>query len=157
MGVDQKKERIAAFRDLETRTAGEWEFHNKLELAASYLPSTKAATESERLALADFIQRVQKLLPKGRSRGRAHIPSETKATNAERVRELRLAAERGVAQLVRERKKLWCKENGRWRISAKSGVTTGLIADAIKQISFQCGVPAAQIRADEVGKLVNKK
>jgi hypothetical protein len=126
--------RIAAFRDLETRTANAWKskFQQQLALAVSYLPTTKPRTLEDRVAVNDLIKLLNKLLS-GRPRGRVasnltsrHLPAEFQ---------------------VRQGQKSWCIKHGRRR--APASVTNELIADAIKKDS--------SISADELRRLVWKK
>jgi hypothetical protein len=149
----------AATRDYETWVTNAWksEFQQQLALAASYLPSTKPLTANDRHAVEDLIRSLKKLLrgaPLGR-RGKSDLISIPKS---DFIRMLPPAAERAVAQLVREGQKFWCKENGRQRVPPSK--TTELIAEAIKQIIFQWSMPAAaaaKISADEVRRLLSKK
>jgi hypothetical protein len=137
------------------RNADPWEYQNKLDRAAAELPTAKPATEGDRLALAEFIKKVQKLAPPGRH-GRAHVPSETKITPEVRARlasEKIVAAERCTAKLVLLRKKVWCQQEGRQRMRP-SEVAQFLIPDAIKTIEFQWSIPAGQIRPDAVKVLL---
>jgi hypothetical protein len=152
-------DRDAAFRDLETHTANTWKskFQKQLALAASYLPSTRPQTQEDRAAVKNLIKSLTKFL-RGRIHEKAHIPSGVERTPAVRAKQAaakRAAAEDIAAHLLRTRKQLWCKENGRQR--APAWKTAELTPQVIKQISIQCSVPAAQIRAYEVRKLANKK
>jgi hypothetical protein len=64
------------------------------------------------------------------------------------------AAERAVAQRVRERKKFWREAND--RPTVPPSVEAEMFADEIIVFSTAFKVPAAKISADNVGALVNR-
>src|SRR5262249_36413675 len=121
-------------------------FQQRLQLAASYLPTSKPKTRSDRLAVSDLIKSLQNLLL-GRPLGIE--PAEiTQAT-------LIIAAERAVVQRARELKQLWREENGRQRVPKP--VTAALVTDAMKQIAVQYGVSLSESSVQNIGRLLSKK
>jgi hypothetical protein len=71
--------RIAAFRDLETRTANAWKskFQQQLALAVSYLPTIKPQTKEDRAAIEDLIKSLKKKYLRGPPTRKGDIPPAT--------------------------------------------------------------------------------
>ncbi|MFK4536167.1 thiamine kinase-like enzyme [Bradyrhizobium ottawaense] len=133
-----------AYSEKTFRLTNAWksEFREALARAESYLPSTKAVTQEDKRALADFIKKLKEL-----HRGRPRGGSPRRPAMAERT----------AAHLVLERLKYMREKTGAKRISKKSGIPAKLIADARKEVSLHFSVPAAKISADNIARLVDKK
>jgi hypothetical protein len=134
----------AAHDEAKVRLSNAWksDFQQAIALAASHVPLSKPQTSDDRDAIRKLIETLQELLD-GRPLGRA----------TQIVPMVELAA----AHLVQERLKLLRLKLGKERISKNMAARDKLIADAIKQVSFQFSIPPAKISADNIYRLVFKK
>jgi hypothetical protein len=136
--------RIAAFRDLETRTANAWKpkFQQQLALAVSYLPTTKPQTQEDRAAIEDLIKSLKKKYLRGRPRGKATSRLPRVPNNPPRAEKVAAV----VVQVEQARLSWLIKNPDRRRVPP--AVTKKQIADAIK---------GSDISADEIRRALKLK
>ena len=134
---EAERRRAEALADRETRSRHAWKspFQQKLALAKSRLPSTKARTEKDRQAVKDLIRDLQKL-----ASGRPSGPS---------------VAERAAADLYVGMNREWREETGRPRVT--QSVMKVNLDKAIERAAFMLCISKSAIRADEIRRLARRK